>query len=532
MVTIIPELREQARRELLRREATRELQRREYANDVVRWAEDNFYVEETVSQPAGLIQFQPHQRVILRFAFHKKEGRLPFQTIIYSAVKKSGKTMIGGLVGRWGTETWGNSNDIYFVGNDAEQAKERGYAALKKSIENNPEYNRHKQELKGKWKILETTAKYIPNGSKVHAVATDYKGEAGSNPIISVWTELWGFIDKAALRFWAEMAPSPTKPNSMRIVETYAGYVGESLLLEGLYENIVTEANQLTVQDLIDVLGDRYEPGCFEEAINPEDKVPMYANYDTGMFAYWDSGEQARRMPWQKGEHGRKYYATEKSTQTESQYDRLHNNNWTNAESEFIPIEWWDACINPLPLRNTDGTADRSLPLVVSLDAAVTGDCFGLVVVSRDPESTHDRVAIRSSRVWIPPAHGKIDFDQVGEVLRWLKANFDVVCITYDPYQLEYFAQKYREELELWFEPFEQGQRRLKADKQFYDLIAHKMIRHDGNPEMRSHIQNCNAKIPKEDDSKIRLVKKSESLKIDLAVAASMGCAECLRLSI
>jgi len=170
--------------------------------------------------------------------------------------------------------------------------------------------------------------------------------------------------------------------------------------------------------------------------------------------------------------------------------------------------------------------------LVVSLDAAVTGDCFGLVVVSRDPDSPEDKVAIRSSRLWIPPPHGKIDFDQVGEVLRWLKANFDVVCICYDPFQLEYFAQKYREELDLWFEAFEQGQRRLKADKQFYDLIVHKMIRHDGNPEMRTHIQNCNAKIPKEDDSKIRLVKKSESLKIDLAVAASMGCAECLRLSL
>jgi len=69
MTTITPELREQARRELLKREAQRELQRREYARDPVKWAENHFYVEETVSQPAGLIQFMPHQRVILRYAF-------------------------------------------------------------------------------------------------------------------------------------------------------------------------------------------------------------------------------------------------------------------------------------------------------------------------------------------------------------------------------------------------------------------------------------------------------------------------------
>jgi len=532
MPAVAPEIKAIARQKIDKIDAKRKVDQIDYSRDVVKWAEDNFYVEETVDREAGLIHLMPHQKVVLRYAFKKVNGLFPFQTMIYSSVKKSGKTAISSLVARWATETWGKSNDVYFVGNDAEQSKERGYAALRTSIEMHDNYNRRKQELPNQWRLRDTVAKHIPTGSRVHAIATDYKGEAGSNPVLSVWTELWGFIHKDAKRFWAEMAPSPTRPYSIRFIETYAGFMGESELLEDLYMNVVTEANQLTVQDLMDTLGPDYEPGCFEEAINPTDPVPMYANFDAGIFAYWDSGEKARRMPWQRGEHGAKYYANEAATQTESQFRRLHLDEWVSAESEFIPIEWWDSCCNPLPLRLRTGEPDKSLPLVVSLDAAVSGDCFGLVVVSRDPDSPEDKVAIRSCRAWTPPAHGKINFDDVAEVLRWLKEHFDVVCVTYDPYQLEYFAKKFREELELWFEPFDQGQRRLKADKQFYDLIAHKMIRHDGNPDMRSHIQNCNAKIPKEDDSKIRLVKKSDSLKIDLAVAASMGCAECLRLSI
>lgn len=231
--------------------------------DPVFWAERNFYAEETVFTPEGLIQLMPHQRMILRYAFQRDEtGRFRFTTIIYSAVKKSGKTAMGGLVGRWAAETWTRRGDVYFVGNDANQAKERGYAALRSSIELNPEYNPMKERLPGQWIIHDKYGRHIPTGSKAHAVATDYKGEAGSNPVLSVWTEIWGFIQTASLRFWAEMTPSPTRAASVRFIETYAGFVGESELLEGLYNNVVKPECQLTNQHLMDVLGDSAKAPC------------------------------------------------------------------------------------------------------------------------------------------------------------------------------------------------------------------------------------------------------------------------------
>jgi len=496
--------------------------------DIVSWAENNFFAEATVDNPEiDRIHLRPHQKAVLRYAFQRDAGKFRFKTVIYSTTKKGGKTAVGGLVGRWAAESWEDNGDVYFVGNDADQAKEKGYAALKTSIELHPDFRRDKQELPGKWLLRDTRARYIPNGSKVHAVALDYKGEAGSNPVMTVWTELWGFTDKAAKRFWAEMAPAPTRPNSIRFIETYAGFVGESELLEGLYENVVVNGRQLQVQDLMNVLGTDYEHGCFVEAPNPDSLIPCWVNEEAGIFAYWDSGELARRMPWQQGEHGASYYKSEAATQTEAQFRRLHLNEWVSAESEFIPIELWDACLNPLPLVVGD-----KMPLIVGLDAAVTGDCFGLVVVSRDPADPQNNVAIRLARKWAPPEGGKIDYDQAGDLLRWLKENFNVVQVCYDPYQLEYFVKKYREELGLWFEDFNQGNKRLTADNDLYHMIIDKRIRHDGDPDLRSHIQNCNAKIPKDEDNKLRLVKKSENRKIDLAVALSMAAAECLRLNI
>jgi len=455
-----------------------------------------------------------------------KAGKFRFQTVLWSQPKKSGKTAVSGMVGRWAAECWGKHGDVYFVGNDADQAKQRGYAALRASLELNPDYDRPKDELPGQWIVRDNRARHLPTGSKVHAVATDYKGEAGANPCLTVWTELWGFVDRAATRFWAEMAPAPTRPNSLRWIETYAGFVGESELLEDLYNFIVLKGQQLTVHDLQKTLGDKYEPGCFAEAQHPDDKVPLYVNESAGIVALWDSGERGRRMPWQQGEHGARYYASESATQTDSQYRRLHLNEWVSAESEFIPIELWDACLKPLPLNPGD-----EIPLVVGLDAAVTGDCFGLVAVSRDPDN-NENIAVRLSRRWEPPPGGKINFDEPGAVLGYLKENFNVVQVPYDPHQLEYFVAIYREKLGLWFESFEQGGKRLTADKLLYDLIVHKRIRHDGSLELREHIQNCNAKIPRDEDDKLRLVKKSEMRKIDLAVALSMAASECLRLAL
>ena len=86
---------EQARRLSIQRD----IKRREY-DDIVFWAENNFYAEATVDNDVGLIGLKPHQRVILRYAFKKTNDRFPFQTVIYSTCKKGGKTAIGGLVGR------------------------------------------------------------------------------------------------------------------------------------------------------------------------------------------------------------------------------------------------------------------------------------------------------------------------------------------------------------------------------------------------------------------------------------------------
>lgn len=487
--------------------------------DVVYWGERNYYIEET-ERP---IVLERHQKAVLRYALRRNaEGRLPFSTILWSQPKKSGKTAIAGMVGRWAAETWGRFGEVLCVGNDAKQAQERAYKAAKVSIELTPGYRRNTQTLPDRWRVLTKDSTCLTTGTTMRAIATDYKGEAGANPILMLWTELWGFTHTADLRFWAEMAPSPTRPDSIQWIETYAGYEGESELLYGLYETAVKDARQLTAGELGDL-------GVFAEAPNPDSLIPCYVNDRARTFAYWDDGIQARRMPWQRGEAGKRYYAAEAGRQTESQMDRLHANLWVSAESSFIPIEWWDAAIAPAdPLPPDDKT-----PLVLALDAGVTGDCFGLIGLTRDPEQTDPPgLIVRMVHKWVPPPGGALDFDGPERMVRDLCARYNVIEVAYDPYQLHHFATRLMNEGVAWFRSYGQGEERMRGDQGLYELIAHRRIKHDGNLDLREHLTNANARQSSKEDTKLRIVKKSDSRKIDLAVCLSMSAAETLRLNI
>lgn len=493
----------------------RGLQSEKGYRDPVYWIKRHFIIEDT-EEPIVLAR---HQKAILSYALKRnEEGRLPFSTIIFSAPKKSGKTAIAGAVVRWAAETWGRYGEILCVGNDAEQARERAFKAMKVSIELTEGYNPASQTLPGRWHALTKEARCLTTGTVVKAIATDYKGEAGANPILVVWTELWGFTLTRDLRFWAEMAPSPTRPDSVQWIETYAGYEGESELLWRLYDSVVLNGRQLTAGEMGDL-------GAFVEAPNAEDLVPCYVNDRAGVFAYWDEGTVARRMPWQQGAHGDRYYAAEATRQTASQMVRLHNNSWVSAESQFIVIEWWDAAVNPMPLQPGERT-----PLIIALDAAVTGDCFGIVVISRADKENPPGLALRAAYKWDPPPGGAIDFAGPEAVVRQLCRDYNVAQVAYDPYQLHDFATRLQKEGVAWFRPFSQGMERLIADKGLYDIIVNRRMRHDGNLDVREHLTNANAKQAANEDTRLRIVKKSDTRKIDLAVCLSMASKECLRL--
>jgi hypothetical protein len=224
------------------------------------------------------------------------------------------------------------------------------------------------------------------------------------------------------------------------------------------------------------------------------------------------------------------YAATERgmpsSALMRQEYPATPEEAFSNTGAErFLPsILWWDACKEELPvLLPREG-------IVLAADAGVSGDNFALIGVSRHPARPDD-VAVRYVQTWQPPRNGTIDFDPIYAEVEQICRDYNVVCFTYDPYQLHYFATRLQTGGIVWCAPFNQGGDRLESDKGLLDLIAGKRIAHSGEAVLREHIDNADKQVDAQ-TRKLRIVKRAGMKKIDACVATAMGAHKCLELNL
>lgn len=314
----------------------------------------------------------------------------------------------------------------------------------------------------------------------------------------------------------SEMTLSPTKRGqSFRWIESYAGFQEESELLYSLYDLGVLRGQLLWPDRLYAVTDGEPTP------------LELYVNRDAEMLCMWNTQP---RCPWQTKE----YYSSEEKILPPNDFLRMHRNQWVTSTETFVPMEWWRSCERA---ESEWPQIDKKRhSMVVALDAAVSDDTFGVWMGCRHPTIPGDVLQMFVQR-WKPTQGHKVDFVGTEEkpgpelVLRRLIKDYNVVEVTYDPYQLHDMAMRFKHEGLTWFREFGQVQDRLKSDSQFRDLIRDKRYWHRGEEDMTEHVQNANAKIDPE-DRKIRIVKRMEKLKIDLCVAGSMGSHEILRLNL
>lgn len=452
---------------------------------------------------------QPYQRDVINEALSTDEnGLYKYSLIVYSDIKKSAKSSIAAAVNLYRAEftEWG---EFYIIANDLKQADSRVAHYIRRAIQLNP---RMQKRYKVQGYRIST-----PSGSFLEAIPIDPSGEAGSNADQMTWSELWGSNEGAKQNMWAEMTISPTKHGrSFRWVESYAGFAGESKLLYSLYEKGVKEGHLLWPGRKYDVTGG--EP----------QELELYVNEQARMLCLWNT---VPRCPWQTQD----YYAAEAKTLTPNQFDRIHRNQWVSNTDTFVPMEWWASCQRD---PATWPKVENTYPRIISLDAAVSGDCFGLWMGCRHPDlALHDQILVEYAQKWTPPPQGKIDFQGTEEhpgpelVLRRLIKDYNVIEVAYDPHQLHDMATRLSREHLAWFRAFSQGDDRLIADAQMRGLIRDRKFWHRGEPDLTEHINNADAMEDKE-ERKIRIVKRAESMKVDLAVCQSMGSHELLRLNL
>ena len=247
---------------------------------------DRFVTRNEKGRPWKL---SAYQRRVLRLAFRwSRAGALLLRLLLWGEPKKSGKTFIAAVLGLWCGFVTPDSETIV-AANDLEQAQSRVFRTMVALLKHNPEL--------GASATVRAAEILLSNGHRIVVISSDYRGAAGSRHTLVIFDELWGYMLERAERLFEELTPPPTEPNAWALVVTTAGFVGESVLLERLYQR-----------------------GLAGERLDVD--LEVYRADDLVMF--WS---HTPRQPWQTPE----YYAEQARSLRPSTFARLHRNEWVSA---------------------------------------------------------------------------------------------------------------------------------------------------------------------------------------------------------
>jgi len=221
------------------------------------------------------------------------------------------------------------------------------------------------------------------------------------------------------------------------------------------------------------------------------------------------------------------YIEERSSVLTEAEIRVRMDAEWEDIDTTdrfLTSMTWWDSCVDA-----ELGAFNPRQGMVLGVDGAKHSDYFAVVGVTRHPSRRED-VAVRFSRVWKPVPGNPISLSEVAKELAELRSVYGwrIIQVAYDPYQLELMMEDLGKVF--WTEPFTQFSDREMADKFLLDVITSGKLAHDGtHTDLREHLNNADRKLTGPETNKLRIVKRSESKKIDLAVALSMATYRCLK---
>ncbi len=445
---------------------------------IARWKRDPVaFVREVLRDPetGRAFELYPAQEQFLREALTLgSDGRLKYPELVYSAPKKAGKTATAAMATLYVIVCLGGPYaEGYCVANDFDQAQGRVFQAIARIIEASP-------LLRDSAKIVSNRIEFPSTGATITAIASDFAGAAGANPTITVFDELWGYTSERAQRLWDEMVPVPTRKVSVRLTVTYAGFEGESALLESVYKRAL--------------VGKEIEPDLYQQ---------------DGMLAYWTHTCPA---PWQTEAWREQMRAQLRP----NAYLRLIENRWVTSESTFVPIEWWEACVDP---ELSPQLADPRLAVWVGVDASVKRDSTAIVCCTFDQAA--EKVRLVWHRTFQPSSEDPLDFEAtIEKTLLDLRRRFWLREVRFDPYQMQATAQRLTA-AGLPMVEFAQSVPNLtEASTNLYELLKGRNLAVYADDELRLAVSRC---VALETSRGWRIAKEKASHKIDSIVALSQA---------
>jgi hypothetical protein len=447
----------------------------------LRWrADPSAFMTEVLRDPEDGEPFRLNdaERVFLQHAFElDADGRMKYPELIFAAPKKSGKTAFAAMLVLYTTLIMGGRySEALVVANDLEQAQGRVFAAIRRIVELCPWLSKSAS-------ITQSRISFPEIGASITALAADYASAAGANPNIVAFDELWAYTSERSRRLWDELVPPPTRKIACRLTTTYAGFSGESVLLEELHKR-----------------------GLAQPSVGPD----LHAG--NGILTFWTHKPVA---PWQTPA----WIEQMRGQLRPNAFLRMIENRFVTSESNFVDIEWWDACTDE---DARPAIADKNVPCWIGVDASVKRDSTAVVAVAWDA----GKVRLIGHRIFQPSASQPLDFEAtIEKTVRDWCSRFQVRGVHYDPFQMAAVAQRLSA-AGCPMREFPQSVPNLtQAGTTLFELIKGRGIIAYPDADLRLAMSRA---VAVETSRGWRIAKEKQSHKIDVIVALAMAACACV----
>lgn len=446
------------------------------------------------------------------FGWKRPDGRRKHRTVYIEVPRKSGKSNLAGGVAAYMLTGDGEPGaEVYGAATDRLQAR-IVFRITEKLISKN-------ETLSESLRIRRDVMHYDERDAFYRVLSADAYNKDGLNSSCVIFDEFHAQLDR---KFYGVLKTSfGSRSQPIMLIITTAGFDLSSLCGEhhehakDILEGRVVNPYYLPVIYAADKDDDPFDPATWAKA-NPGMGISVYPEY------YEEEAHTAKLMPsWL------------------NTFKRLLLDIWTEAESEWISRECWEANAGEPP----SFMSLRGRRCFAGLDLASTQDLTALSLIFPRPHGGYwlyvwhfvpdATVAerVRKDRVpydhwiregWIEATPGNVmDYGFVRKKLTQLRDIFEIVEVAVDPWNATQISSELVED-GFTVVPTRQGYKTMSpALKEFERLLLSEQIEHGGNPVLTW--QAGHAVTVEDPAGNKKLAKNKSKEKIDGLVATCMA---------
>jgi phage terminase large subunit-like protein len=444
-----------------------------------------------VGTPLVLLDWQ---RELLRQSFAlRPDGTFAHRTIYWGLGRKNGKSAIAAGIGLWSLFMHDEGGETYSCAATKDQARIT-FNDARKLIEANPELN-------ATAKVYRDAIELPATGSIWRVLASESFGAEGLNASCVIFDEIHALQDR---KMWDVMQLSmASRREPLMIATTTAGVkndvTGNDSTAFSLYNHLKRVAS-----------GEVDDPTFFgawweadPEADHRSEQAWIDANPGYGILnSKEDFESMVKRTP-------------------EAEFRTKRCNQWVNSKNAWLPSGVWESLADEFTLEPDD-------EYIMGFDGSWKNDSTSVmaVIVPREEGDPYRvfRVASWEKDFALDDDSWVIDKQQVANaVIDFFRANPNCREIVCDPTYWQDEMFQWSEAGMTVVEYLNTVNRTVPATSKLYEGIMAGKIKHDNDPAVNRHMENCILKSDSRGGARLTKDYRNPKLKIDNAIALMMA---------